>query len=225
MITILVPLYNGIEYLSDSIKSVISQSFQEWKLFIGVNGHGDNSRVIADKVIEIVGSDTRIRVFIQPPDINNKAKSLNDLIKQVTTEWVALLDADDTWLPGKLQDQVNIINTGVYEVIGTRCVYFGSRGGSPSIPLRILPRGCTLNGNPLINSSVVLKSKHAKWLETAKVHIDYELWLRLDLERVKMYNIPKVLVRHRIYNSSFFNSQKANPTLLKKKFAKLFKDG
>jgi glycosyltransferase involved in cell wall biosynthesis len=167
---------------------------------------------------------TRIRVFIQPPDINNKAKSLNDLMKQVTTEWVALLDADDIWLPEKLQEQVNIINKNEYEVIGTRCIYFGNRGSSPSIPLRILTRGCSLRGNPLINSSVVLKSKHANWLETAKIHIDYELWLRLDLERVKMYNIPKILVRHRIHNSSFFNSQKANPTLLKNKFAKLFKD-
>jgi glycosyltransferase involved in cell wall biosynthesis len=225
MFTVIIPLYNGIEYLSEAVNSVISQSFQDWSMLIGINGHGDNSSNIANKVTEIIGSDTRIKVIIQPPHINNKSMSQNNLMTYVTTEWVALLDADDIWLPGKLQKQVDIINTTTYEVIGTQCEYFGNRRGSPRLPLGTLNRKCTLVCNPLINSSVVLKSKYAKWDESRNIHIDYELWLNLDLQAVKMYNISTILVRHRLHNASFFNTQKVNPNILKDKFVKLFRDG
>jgi len=224
MITVLIPLYNGLEYLSESVGSVLSQSFNDWKLLIGINGHGDNSAHIANKINEIIGSDTRIQVIIQPSIINNKPKSLNNLMTYVTTEWVAILDADDIWLPGKLQEQVNIIRKCDYEVIGTRCEYFGNRTGSPIIPLGQLKRGCTLASNPLINSSVVLKSKYAKWEESTTIYEDYELWLKLDLARVQMYNISSILVRHRIYESSFFNTQRVDVNQLKNKFITLLTD-
>ena len=225
MITILIPLYNGIEYLSEAVNSVLSQSFEDWTMLIGINGHGDKSSDIENKVSEIIGSDKRIKVIIQPPHINNKSKSQNDLMKYVTTEWVALLDADDIWLPDKLKQQFDTINTGTYEVIGTYCEYFGNRKGGPKLPSGPLKRGCTLDFNPLINSSVVLKSKYAKWDENRNIHIDYDLWLNLDLQRVKMYNIPKVMVMHRIHNSSFFNTQKVDPNILKNKYIQLFRDG
>jgi glycosyltransferase involved in cell wall biosynthesis len=45
MISILMPIYNGIEFISDSIISIINQSFGEWELIIGVNGHPPMSQV------------------------------------------------------------------------------------------------------------------------------------------------------------------------------------
>ena len=50
MISILMPVYNGIEYIDESVKSVISQTFKDWELLIGVNGHsidfGEMSQVL-----------------------------------------------------------------------------------------------------------------------------------------------------------------------------------
>ena len=43
MITILIPIYNGIEYLEESIESVKKQTFKDWELIIGINGHPANS--------------------------------------------------------------------------------------------------------------------------------------------------------------------------------------
>jgi len=47
MITILIPLYNGIEYLPEAIQSILSQTYTSWKLLIGINGHGDTGGDIA----------------------------------------------------------------------------------------------------------------------------------------------------------------------------------
>ena len=45
MITILLPIYNGIEYIEESVSSVLNQTFKEWELLIGVNGHPPVSEV------------------------------------------------------------------------------------------------------------------------------------------------------------------------------------
>ena len=223
MITILIPFYNGIEYLPAAINSIVSQTFQDWKLLIGINGHGDTNGDMVTKVKELC-NDSRVSIIVQPTSINNKSKSLNNLITYVTTEWIALLDADDIWLPTKLEKQVQVLQQTDYEVIGTQCEYFGERSGSPTLPYGLIPRGFTLQFNPIINSSVLFKTKYAHWNEllSTEGYEDYELWLQLDLASVKMFNISEVLVRHRLYAQSFFNTKTADTTSLKQKYLVLF---
>jgi glycosyltransferase involved in cell wall biosynthesis len=223
-ITVLIPLYNGIEYLPEAIHSVIGQSHSDWRILIGINGHGVASPAIAEQVQKI-SHDPRIQIIIQPPEINNKSKSLNHLITLVKTEWVALLDADDAWLPKKLEAQLlALAENPQCEVIGTRCEYFGNLSGSPQLPLGLIPRKATLDYNPIINSSVLFKTKYARWNEllSTEGYEDYELWLTLDLQGVKMYNVPHILVRHRIHPESFFNTRTGDTTLLKARFRELF---
>ena len=45
MISILIPVYNGIEFIDDSVGSVLNQTYTSWELIIGVNGHPENSEV------------------------------------------------------------------------------------------------------------------------------------------------------------------------------------
>lgn len=209
-ITILTALYNGIEFLEDTVRSVIAQTDTDWVMYIGVNGHGETGGEVAEKARIIATSDIhrRIHVFVQPPEINNKSKSLNDLVKRTTTDWVSVLDADDLWVPEKLAEQRIIANTTDVEVIGTVCSYFGERYGSPPIPCGVLKRGCTLDSNPIINSSVLFKKKYAYWNEEQDMMLeDYDMWLRLDYIGVKMYNIEKRLTLHRIHRTSSFNTK------------------
>ena len=41
-ITILIPLYNGSEFLKDSLTSILNQTYKKWELIIGINGHLDD---------------------------------------------------------------------------------------------------------------------------------------------------------------------------------------
>jgi glycosyltransferase involved in cell wall biosynthesis len=224
MIFVLIPLYNGIEYLPEAIHSVIGQTYTHWKILVGINGHGDNSHHVANQV-RAISNDERIEIIIQPPEINNKSKSLNHLVRLVNTEWVALLDADDAWLPRKLEAQVAAASENPEcEVIGTQCEYFGTLSGSPRIPLGSIPRKATLEVNPIINSSVLLKTKYARWNELLfkEGYEDYELWLTLDFQGVRMFNVPEILVRHRIYPTSAFNTNTGDTTALKQSFKGLY---
>ena len=45
MISILIPIYNGIEFLEESLESVKNQTYKEWEILIAINGHEKDSNV------------------------------------------------------------------------------------------------------------------------------------------------------------------------------------
>lgn len=45
MISILMPIYNGIEFIEESVLSILNQTYDQWELLIGVNGYPENSDV------------------------------------------------------------------------------------------------------------------------------------------------------------------------------------
>ena len=47
MISILIPIYNGVEFIEESVSSVLRQNYENWELLIGVNGHPPNSKISA----------------------------------------------------------------------------------------------------------------------------------------------------------------------------------
>ena len=45
MISILMPIYNGIEFIEESVSSILQQTYANWELIIGINGHPENSSI------------------------------------------------------------------------------------------------------------------------------------------------------------------------------------
>jgi glycosyltransferase involved in cell wall biosynthesis len=200
MISILMPVYNGIEFIDDSVPSILEQTFKDWELLIGINGHPPGSAVY--QKAKLYEKDARIRVF----DLSTKGKSntLNEMLPYCSYAWIALLDVDDVWLPLKLEKQLPLMT--VYDVIGTHCHYFGERYGQPDIPTGDLRTHPFLQVNPIINSSCLVKKEHCLWDSSVGVE-DYDLWLRLWRKKCFFYNLPDALVLHRIHSSSFFNAK------------------
>jgi glycosyltransferase involved in cell wall biosynthesis len=215
-ISILMPIYNGIEFFQESFPTVRRQTHTDWELLIGINGHSDPSPVL--RVIEeVTKGDLRVRVFVQT--ITGKPDSLNDLMTHVTTEWVALLDVDDTWAFTKLEEQVSILPTLHRDtaVVGTFCHYVGEWSGGPTIPSGYIDPTVLATVNPIINSSSLIRRELCAWTSTYDVE-DYELWMKIALSGKKLYNIEKDLVGHRIHRQSAFNGKQQNVEQLRKHF-------
>ena len=62
MISILIPIYNGIEFIHESVESVINQTYTDWELIIGINGHPQNSDIYK-KAKEYENKSDKIKVF------------------------------------------------------------------------------------------------------------------------------------------------------------------
>jgi glycosyltransferase involved in cell wall biosynthesis len=222
MISILLPIYNGIEFIDESLTSIINQSFTDWELLIGINGHQSNSEVykIAKKY-ETKCEYGKIRVF-DFYHLNGKSNTLNTLLKYCKFDWVSLMDVDDIWEINKLQCQVNFINE--YDIIGTRAIYFGHilNGVIPSIPFGDITNHTFHQGNPVINSSSLIKKNLCFWNNENDGIEDYELWLKLNFEGKKFYNCEEIAVKHRLHENSAFNTKNFDEKLsqIKNKYKK-----
>lgn len=202
MFSILMPIYNGIEFIHESVSSVLAQTCPDWELLVAINGHAQNSTVfqIAQTYEK---ADPRIKVF-DFFQIRGKSNALNALVPHCSYDHVALLDVDDIWHPAKLQTQAPFLRQ--YDVVGTHCMLFGDiHGALPDIPLGDISNFNFSLVNPIINSSSVIRKQWCHWNDN---HIeDYDLWIRLRKRRCRFYNCPEVLVKHRIHKKSAFNSK------------------
>jgi glycosyltransferase involved in cell wall biosynthesis len=217
MISVLIPIYNGIEFIDESVSSVIAQTYDKLEIIIGVNGHPQNSEVYQRaKIYE----NNRIKV-LDLYTIKGKSSALNVMIKHCSYDYIAILDVDDIWHPEKLRVQTSFLNS--YDVIGSNCIYFGDLQGTvPSIPQLDISEFDFKLVNPIINSSSITRKKLCYWDETIHSGVeDYDMWIRLRLQGCKFYNCPEILVKHRIHQTSAFNSKDNNdavPALLQKYF-------
>ena len=106
-VTILTPLFNGIEYLEECYTSVLAQTNNDWLWIIGINGHGDDTNVIYTSLKTNIKDS---RIIIKNYSTSGKVDTLNEMMCSVNTPYVALLDCDDIWFPNKLEIQKEILD-------------------------------------------------------------------------------------------------------------------
>jgi len=202
MISILMPIYNGFEFIDDSVLSVLNQSYKDWELVIGINGHPEKSDIYQkSKELQLLSNNIHVYDLYY---INGKANALNEMLQYCKYNHVAILDVDDVWTADKLEKQVPFLQ--YYDVVGSQCVYFGDINGHiPGTPIGDLSNVDFSIGNPVINSSAIIKKELCHWVENGIE--DYDLWLRLHKQNKGFYNYAGVLVFHRIHKTSAFNSK------------------
>lgn len=199
------PIYNGIEFIDESVGSILDQTFSEWELIIGINGLPENSDVYK-KACGYISEKIRV---IDLFTIKGKANALNKMITFCNYDYVAILDVDDIWYPDKLKLQRPFINN--YDVIGSRCIYFGDINGVvPYIPVGDFSNTDFNTGNPVINSSSIIRKSLCYWNNDWNGVEDYNLWLTLKKQNKLFYNCSDVLVKHRIHKTSAFNAKGNN---------------
>lgn len=106
LVTVITPLYNAQEYIAQTIESVISQTYQNWEMIIVDDCSTDSSR---DVVSRYVSKDERIKLIQSESNFGGPARPRNIALKNSKGDFVAFLDADDIWLPQKLEKQINFL--------------------------------------------------------------------------------------------------------------------
>lgn len=205
MISILMPIYNGIEFIEESVSSILRQTYKEWELLIAINGHPENSNVYKiAKEYEKRSGKIHVYDFYQ---IKGKSNTLNEMIPYCNYKYIALLDVDDIWHDEKLNVQSHLLNH--FDVIGTKCVYFGDMNGIvPDIPVGDISDFNFASVNPIINSSSIIRKDLCHWNENGIE--DYDLWLKLRKQGKRFFNFKDILVKHRIHTNSAFNAKGNN---------------
>jgi len=104
MVSVIIPVYNGEEFLAEAIESVLNQTYSDFEIVIVNDGSTDNSQVIIDNYQSRYQGI--IRTFKQQNGGVSKARNMG--IAQAKGEFIAFLDQDDIWLPNNLEVKVNV---------------------------------------------------------------------------------------------------------------------
>jgi glycosyltransferase involved in cell wall biosynthesis len=97
-VSVVIPVRNGARYLGEAIESVLSQGISEIDVIVVDNGSTDGSRAVAESF------GARVRLIDEPQP--GAAHARNSGARLATGEYLAFLDADDLWAPGKLDRQL-----------------------------------------------------------------------------------------------------------------------
>tara|TARA_Y100000768_G_scaffold375956_1_gene347387 strand:- start:954 stop:1787 length:834 start_codon:yes stop_codon:yes gene_type:complete len=95
--------FNGEEYLENAIRSVISQSYNNWELIFFNNASTD-----ASKEIFFSFQDERLKYFERTTNIDI-AFARNEALLNAGGDWIAILDVDDVWDSNKLEFQIKAL--------------------------------------------------------------------------------------------------------------------
>ncbi len=97
-VTVVLPVYNSAATLERAIRSVLDQTFPSFELLVVDDGSTDGSLAVARGM---ASTDGRIVVFALPQNVG-KARAMNHAATIARGAWLAVLDADDRYLPARL---------------------------------------------------------------------------------------------------------------------------
>jgi glycosyltransferase involved in cell wall biosynthesis len=103
-VSVIVPSYNHARFLRACLDSVISQTFSDWELILIDDGSSDNCVEIARSY-----SDPRIQVHQNETNLGTYGTQQRALA-MAQGDYVAVLNSDDFWIPGKLEEQVKALD-------------------------------------------------------------------------------------------------------------------
>ena len=206
-VSVVTAVYNGEEYLRQSLESILGQRDVEFEFIIVDDGSTDRS---PEMLAEMACQDPRVRLFRQP-NLGLTAALICGCSK-ATGEFIARHDADDISLPGRLQSQADLLARDHQcafvscwsRAIGP-CDEFLYEEKRTRDPLKL--RGDLVSGKrgPAGHGSVMFRSSAYEaiggYREAFRVAQDYDLWLRL-IEVGTYRCLPELLYAYRVAEHS-----------------------
>ena len=102
LVSIITPSYNSSRFISQTIESILSQTYSNWELLITDDCSTDNTRKIVESYQQ---KDPRIR-FFQLKENSGPGIARNHSIEMAKGRFIAFCDSDDRWYPEKLEKQL-----------------------------------------------------------------------------------------------------------------------
>jgi len=202
LVSVVIPAFNSEQYITECIDSVLIQTYKNIEIIIVNDGSTDNT-------VNIVNGYNKEKIKLFHQENSGSAAARNHGVEQASGTWIAFIDADDIWLPDKLQKQLEhcsnrdwshtdlFFQGGIYPRHTKTTEFTAKHSGS------ILKN--LLVENSIGTSSVVIKTKIFQELGGFNTNLralqDWDLWLRVAEKHQACY-FDEPLVYYRVHSSS-----------------------
>jgi glycosyltransferase involved in cell wall biosynthesis len=194
LVSIITPVYNSADYITEAILSVKDQIYPDWELLIVDDCSVDETEQVIRKFVE---DDKRIRYFKLEKN-SGAGVARNKGIQESKGKYIAFLDSDDKWYPEKLSTQIAIMEGKQYEFTYTDYLIINQESGK-EIPFEALLDKVTYSDEIRFNyvacSTVIYnREKLGKvYMPDLRNRQDWALWIQLLKKTDAAYRIKKKL--------------------------------
>lgn len=207
-VSIIMPCHNAERYLSQAIESVIRQTYEDWELLITDDCSTDSSSEI---IARYCSMDQRIRAFKTGAVSGSPAEPRNIGLRNATGRFVAFLDSDDQWLPGKLEFQLRLFNdekTAVVFSYYEKINEYGERNDRIIRSPKCVNYASLLKGNCIGNLTGVYDTQKVGKVYQKKIHHeDYVMWLEVLRKGFVAKNANECFALYREHKASVSGSK------------------
>ena len=201
-VTVLMPVYNGADFVEAAIQSILMQQNVKFKLIVFNDGSTDSTLEILAKYhckdVQVIDSVKNI----------GYVHALNQMLPMVSSPYIARLDADDVAHPQRLAKQITYIESRPSTlVLATDFEYIDTHGRVLDFPtdrcLGLRPSSALLFENVLCHPTVLLRtsvfsSVTSEYDANVMPAEDYDLWLKCaEVGDVEIY--PEKLTQYRLH--------------------------
>jgi glycosyltransferase involved in cell wall biosynthesis len=209
-VTVLIPVYNGANYLGHSVASVLGQSLADFELVVVDDGSTDRTPEVLRNYC-----DPRLRVLSLPRN-SGIASARNAGIGAARGRYIAFLDHDDIAAPSRLEKQAGFLEQHpAVGMVGSAVEFIDANGAT----LRTVPmprsdleiRWMNLLECPLRQSSLMIRTKLAREQPYDARFLSLSDWdfIQRLLDRAEAANLPEVLVQYRSHSANISHAHRA----------------
>ena len=203
LVSIITPSYNSSKFIEGSVKSVLSQSYENWELLIVDDCSKDNSK---DIITRFSSKEKRIKSIFLEKNIG-AAEARNVAIRQAKGKYIAFLDSDDLWEANKLEKQIHFMKEK--DIAFSFSTYqFMSEDGKKFANIVKVPQKITYHSylkNTIIGCLTVIidreKTGDFEMPNICSSH-DMALWLLIMRRGFFAYGLDENLAKYRVVSSS-----------------------
>ncbi|QQK74182.1 glycosyltransferase family 2 protein [Salicibibacter cibarius] len=207
LISIITPSYNSKNYISDAIRSVQAQTYTNWEMIITDDCSADNTVAAVQPFLE----DERMKL-IQLSENSGPGVARNTSIEAANGCYLAFLDADDQWLPEKLEKQLQFMQEGQIAFSFTSYQKVKKDGTDTgtivTVPERVEYEQL-LKQNVIGCLTVMLDRERVGEVKMnpMRTRQDFALWLSLCRRGWPAYGLQEVLAKYRVVEHSISSNK------------------
>lgn len=211
-VSVVMPNYNGEDFIGQSISSVLAQTYSNWELIICDDCSTDSS-------LDLIAGfkDSRIRPPLRLETNQGAAVARNKAIEEAKGEFIAFLDNDDYWSSEKLEKQLNFMLRNGYDFTYTDYFQFTNSDSKRIKCRKLVNYKALLKNNYVLTSTVIYNAGNLGkiYMQNIRKRQDWSLFINIVKQSQYGYNLPIPLTYYRRHENSLSANKR---TLLKYNF-------
>lgn len=214
-ISVIMSVYNDQDNISNSIKSILGQTYKDFEFLIVDDCSTDNTY----EEIKKFTTDPRIKLYKNSKNIG-LTKSLNFLIEKSSGKYIFRQDSDDFSLSQRFQEQLNVLEREIYQVCTSRAINMQNNKTIPGLSSWVPKKISIKFKNPYIHGTLAIQksllNNIGNYDEDYLYAQDFKLFLDLIKKNKKIFEIKKPLYKLNTKNNiSTINKDKQRSYFLK----------